>query len=125
MVFRIECFINLKMCAYGRKYAKRYMLYCGMSDFAVQKPTRTISLGFGSSSEAVVKQDRLTDLNIAFRYSKKPSQNKRFVRKHLAVSLSLSLSPYFYDLLSKFANSLGLEDHPTCLIRGKHAYQEL
>ena len=27
-----------------------------MSDFAVQKPTRTISLGFGSSSEAVVKQ---------------------------------------------------------------------
>ena len=27
-----------------------------MSDFAVQNPTRTISLGFGSSSEAVVKQ---------------------------------------------------------------------
>ena len=25
MVFRIECFVNLKMCAYGRKYAKRYM----------------------------------------------------------------------------------------------------
>ena len=94
-----------------------------MSDFAVQKPTRTISLGFGSSSEAVVKQDRLTDLNIEFRYSKKPSQNKRFVHKHRAVSLSLSL--YFYDLLSKFANSLGLEDHPTGLIRGKHAYQEL
>ena len=65
MVFRIECFVNLKMCAYGRKYAKRYMQYCGMSDFAVQKPTRTISLGFGSSSEAVVT--RLTDLNIAFR----------------------------------------------------------
>ena len=63
-----------------------------MSDFAVQKPTRTISLGFGSSSEAVVKQDRLTDPNIAFRYSKKPSQNKRFVYKHRAVSLSLSLS---------------------------------
>ena len=63
-----------------------------MSDFAVQKPMRTISLGFGSSSEAVVKQDRLTDLNIAFRYSKKPSQNKRFVCKHRAVSLSLSLS---------------------------------
>ena len=92
-----------------------------MSDFAVQKPTRTISLGFGSSSEAVVKQDRLTDLNIAFRYSKKPSQNKRFVCKHRAVSLSL----YFYDLLSKFANSLGLEDRPTYLIRGKHAYQDL
>ena len=54
MVFRIECFVNLKMCAYGRKYAKRYMQYFVMSDFAVQKPTRTISLGFGSSSEAVV-----------------------------------------------------------------------
>ena len=84
-----------------------------MSDFAVQKPTRMISLGFGSSSEAVVKQDRLTDLNIAFT---KPKQKIR---------ASLSLSLYFYDLLSRFANSLGLEDRPTCLIRGKHAYQEL
>ena len=28
----------------------------GMSDFAVQKPMRTISLGFGSSSEAVVSR---------------------------------------------------------------------
>ena len=54
-----------------------------------------------------------------FRYSKKPSQNKRFLCKHRAVSLSLSLSLYFYDLLSKFANSLNPEDRPTCLIRGK------
>ena len=69
---------------------------------------RTISLGFGSSSE-----DWLTDQNIVFRFSKKSSQNKRFVCKHRAVALSL----YFYGLLSKFAN----ED----LIRGKQAYQEL
>ena len=41
------------------------------------------------------------------------------------LSLSLSFSLYFYDLLSKFANSLDLEDRPRCLIRGKHAYQEL
>ena len=95
-----------------------------MSDIAVQKPRRTISLGFGSSSEAVVKQDRLTDLNIAFRYSKKPSQNKRFDNR-VQTPCTLSLSLYFYDLLSKFANSFGLEDRPTCLIRGKHAYQEL
>ena len=66
-----------------------------------------------------------------FQYSKTPSQNKRFVCKHRAVSLSLththtlSLSLYFYDLLSKFANSLDTEDRPTCLIRGKQAYQEL
>ena len=52
MVFRIECFVNLKMCACDRKYAKRW--YCGVSDFAVQKQMRTISLGFGSSLEAVV-----------------------------------------------------------------------
>ena len=48
MVFRIECFVNLKMCACDRKYTS------GMSDFVVQKPMRTISLGFGSSMEEVV-----------------------------------------------------------------------
>ena len=59
-----------------------------MSDFAVQKPMRTISLSFGSSSEAVVT--RLIDWpNIVFRYSKKPSQNTRFLCKHRAVSLLL------------------------------------
>ena len=61
------------------------------------------------------------------RYSKKQAKTKRFVCKHRAVSLSLalSLSLYFYDLLSKFANSLDPEDRPrTCLIRDKHAYQE-
>ena len=47
----------------------------------------TISLGFGSSSEAVVT--RLIDPNIVFQYSKKPSQNKTLVCKHRAVSLSL------------------------------------
>ena len=112
-------FRQFKNCACDRKYTK--CLYCWMSDFAVQKPMRTISLDFGSSSEAVVT--RLMDPNIVFRYFKKPSQNKRFVCKHRAVSLSLSLSLslHFYDLLSKFAN----EDRPTCLIRGKQAYQEL
>ena len=40
------------MCACGGKYAKRQ--YCGMFDCAVQRPMRMISLGFGSSSEAVV-----------------------------------------------------------------------
>ena len=34
----------------------------------------------------------MTYPNLVFRYSKKPSQNKRFVCKHRAVSLSLSLS---------------------------------
>ena len=86
MVFKIECFVNLNTCACGRKYAK----------FVVQKPMRTISLGFGSSSEAVVT--RLTDPNIPFRYSKKK------IRVQTPCSLSLSL--YFYDLLSKIANSL-------------------
>ena len=40
------------MCACDRKYTS------GMSDFVVQKPMRTISLGFGSS-----KEDLLTDPN--------------------------------------------------------------
>ena len=64
------------------RIAKCY--YCGMSDFAIQKLMRTISLGFGSPSEAVVTTQ------IVFWYSKKPSQ--RLVCKHCAVSLSLSLS---------------------------------
>ena len=52
-----------------------------MSDFVVQKPMRTKSLGFGSSSEAVVT--RLIDW---------PKHcDKRFLCKHRAVSLSLSL----------------------------------
>ena len=41
------------------------------------------------------------------RDSNKSSQNNKFVCKRQAVSLSLSL--YFYDLLSKFANSLDPE----------------
>ena len=82
MVFRIECFINFKMCACDRKYKS------GMSDFVVQKSMRTISLGFGSSKEEVVTRPKHT----VFRYSKKPSQNKRSLCKHRAVSLSLSPS---------------------------------
>ena len=43
----------------------------------------------------------------------------------MQTTCSLSLTLYFYDLLSKFANSLDPEDRPTCLIREKQAYQEL
>ena len=56
-----------------------------MSDFVVQKPMRTVSLSFGSSSEAVVT--RLIDWpKHCVSIFKKPSQNKRFVCKHRAVS---------------------------------------
>ena len=73
------------MCACDRKYPKRK--YYGMSEFAVRKRMRMISLGFGSSSEAVVT--RLIDwtANIMFRFSK---------TKHLCSNTmqSLSLSPF-------------------------------
>ena len=49
--------------------------------------TKLSGSAHGSSSEAVV-----TRLIGVFRDSKKPSQNKRFVSNHHAVSLSLSLS---------------------------------
>ena len=64
-----------------------------MSNFVVQtEPMCKIRWVFRSSSEAVVT--RLTDPNIMFRESMKPSQNKRFVCKHHAVSLFPSLSTF-------------------------------
>ena len=59
-----------------------------------------------------------------FRYSKKPSQNKKFVCKHHTVSHSLSFS---LSHTHSLALSLLLRpaDRPTCLIRGKQVYQEL
>ena len=49
--------------------------------------TKLSGSAHGSSSEAVVTR-LICDSNIVFRDSKKPSQNKRFVCKHHAVSLS-------------------------------------
>ena len=68
-----------------------------VNDFAVQKPMRTISVGFGSSSEAVVT--RLIDWPDILR-------NQVRVQTPCSLSLSLSLSLYFYDLLSKFAKTV-------------------
>ena len=84
----------------------------------------TISLGLGSASEAVVT--RLLTQTLCFDILRNQAKTKDSCANalqslSLTLSRSLSLSLYFYDLLSKFAN----EDRPTCLIRGKHAYQEL
>ena len=81
MVFRIECFVNLKMCACDRSTQSVNTVEC---------PTLPYKSRFGFW---VLIGSWLTDPNIVFRYSKKTSQNKRFVCKHRAVSsLSLSLS---------------------------------
>ena len=94
-----------------------------MSDFAVQKPMRTISLGFGSSfGSSCNKIDWLTQ-TLCFDFLTNQAKTKICVQTPCSLSLSLSL--YFYDLPSKFANSLDPEDRQTCLIRGKQAYQEL
>ena len=80
MVFRIECFVNLKMCACDKSTQSVNTVLC---------PTLPYKSRFGYR---VLIGSWLTDPNIVFRYSKKTSQNKRFVCKHRAVSLSLSLS---------------------------------
>ena len=64
-----------------------------VNDFAIQKPMRTRSVCFGSSLEAVVT--RLIDW---------PDTLRNQVRVQTPCSLSLSL--YFYDLLSKFAKTV-------------------
>ena len=119
MVFRIECFVNLKMCACDRKYANIILWNVGLCR---TKADAHDEFGFwvliGSSCNKI---DWLTQ-TLCFLYSKKPSQNKRFVCKHHAVSFSPSLS------LSTFTTcyqSLHTICRPTCLIRGKQAYLEL
>ena len=81
MEFRKECFVNLNIWACDRKHAKHQ--YCRLSDFVVQKPMRTRSI---------------SKYHFQHRY-----------RMHALESL-LSLSLSLYNLLSKFANSLDLED---------------
>ena len=78
MVFRIECFINLKMRVCGRKSAKRYQL-CRTKADAHDKFGFWVLIGRSCN-----KIDWLT------RYSKKPSQNKK-IRVQTLCSLSLSL----------------------------------
>ena len=71
---------NLKMCACGRKYAKRVPL-CRTKADAHDKFGFWVLIGSSCN-----KIDWLTQT------LRKPSQNKRFVCKHRAVSLSLSVS---------------------------------
>ena len=85
----------------------------------VQKLMRTISLGFGSSSEAVVT--RLIDCFDILRNQAKTKDSCANTVQSLSLSLSLSLSYTFTTCYQ----SLHFEDRPTCLIRGKQAYQEL
>ena len=89
MEFRKECFVNLNIWACDRKHAKHQ--YCRISDFVVQKAMRTRS----------ISKYHFQHWYMIFFEIKRDSYEA-------LVSLSLSLS--LYHLLSKFANSLDLEN---------------
>ena len=110
---------------------RQFKIVCTQSVNTVECPTlpykrrcaQKVWVFIGSSCNKI---DWLTQTLCFYILRNKPKQ-KICVQTQcsLFLSHSLSLSLYFYNLLSKFANSFHAEDRATCLIRGKQAYQEL